>query len=347
MVNVLEWGPTSTRADLLDYVAGLPDQADRNYELALTKTAELSPPMVFTVCREVLDDSSEGLHPRFAALYIVAIHLRRFKSYTEFAQLLDKHGSEFTDQPLFAHLAGLLYAGRGGVGDLRQAIDLSRRAAKELPVHSGALHAFAFNVACALEEGMDLESELLPEAQRALSVAVGFEPNYAKFYCTRGRLMSLRGDYAGARASIERAMDLEDEHKSDYAIRLGEYQHHLARVFMAELRGTLAGEFEAARAQIDAAKALVETELSEMRSQNLTTLGLFTAILSFTLGSIQIVQNQPFDLAARLIIIMAGCILVVYGLFSIMITAKGRGWRPMLVQSIAGAVTVLAALLWK
>ena len=159
--------------------------------------------------------------------------------------------------------------------------------------------------------------------------------------------MSLRGDYAGARASIERAMDLEDEHKSDYAIRLGEYQHHLARVFMAELRGTLAGEFEAARAQIDAAKALVETELSEMRSQNLTTLGLFTAILSFTLGSIQIVQNQPFDLAARLIIIMAGCILVVYGLFSIMITAKGRGWRPMLVQSIAGAVTVLAALLWK
>lgn len=347
MDSALNWDPENPRESLTIYFQSLPDQQDRAYELSLTKTAETCPPAVFDACRQLVADSNAALPDRFASLFLLGIHLRRFMSFTEFAELLDDHGSAFAGQPMYQHLAALMYAGRGAPGDVDQALELSRLAAKSLPGHVGAQHAFAVNVATAAEGGRLLDPDVMSEARKAISVAIGLEPRYAKFHCTRGRLLAVEGDFEGARASIRKAMDLEDEKKSDYSLRIGTYQYHLAQVSMTEMHDTLGRQVTEAKAEVEENAGHLLKQVDDLRSQNLTTLGLFTAILSFTLGSLQIAQGQTFNQAARLIVVMAGSILMVYGLFLLVVRRLSEDsiW-PMIALSILGALVVLAALSW-
>jgi len=347
-VQVLEWGTGDGVEKVVAYLESLPSQDDRDYELSITRTAERSPAEVFEACSLIAADKGLPTSSRFGAAFVLATHFRRFKSYSDFARLIDQYSSDFAKEPLYPHVAALMYSGRGGPGDLEQALVLSRQASKALRNHTGALHAFASNVAHVAEAGGQVNDQLLAEAQEALATAVGLEPTYAKFYCTRGRLLALRGEYPEARASIQRAMDLEDEHKTDYALRLGEYQHHLARVFVREMSSTLEHEVKAAAASIDSTSKDVTRQLEEFRGQNLATLGLFTAILSFTLGSLQIVQGQSFDDAARLIIVLAGALLTVYGVFAMIVRRSSSSSNvPLVACTFTGVAIVMTSLMWR
>lgn len=345
MICEFKWDPLDPLFSLREYSRTLPVQSDRAYELSLTRTAETCPQEVFDACRLLLADPLSPLDDRFAALFLLCIHLRRFMSFSEFASVLDEYGSEFASQPLYPHLAALMYSGRGGPGDIEQALELSRIAAANLPGHVGVLHAFAVNVASAAEAGVSVENRIIDEAKRAVAVAIGLEPRYAKFHCTRGRLQAVAGDFSGGRSSIRKAMDLEEESKSDYSLRIGAYQHQLAQVSVAEMQATLEKQVADAEAQVAETGATMLRQVEDLRSQNLTTLGLFTAILSFTLGSLQIAQGQAFEQAASLIIVMAGSIMTVYGLFLLVVRRNLRDTsRPMVALSVLGAAIVIVAL---
>lgn len=347
-VQVLEWKSTDGREAVVLYLESLPSQEDRDFELSITKTAERCPSELFAVCSEILADESVSTPTRFSAAMILATHFRRFKSYSDFARLIEQYSSAFAKQPLYPHMAALMYSGRGGSGDLDQALVLSRQASKTLLKHTGALHAFASNVAHVAEAGGTVDDLLLDEAHEALSTALGLEPTYAKFYCTRGRLLALRGDFEQARVSIQKAMDLEDENKTDYALRLGEYQHHLARVFASEMSSTLELEVKQAMGIADSTRTEVARQLEEFRGQNLATLGLFTAILSFTLGSLQIVQGQSFDDAARLIVVLAGALMAVYGVFAMIVRRSSSSSSvPLVLCTLTGAVIVVVSIVWR
>lgn len=342
----IDWSAMKDCSDLARFLAGLPGQESREYELTITHIAEHCPADRMDWFKDILKDDTRPVEVRFSAFFVLVTHCRRYKSYTEYGRLVDEFGSLFTNHPMFAHVAGLMYAGRGGSGDLEHALALSKRASESLPSHSGALHAFASNVATAGESGIPIDDATRIEAEEALAAAIGLEPKpYAKFYCTRGRLLALRGEWDRAQESIRKAMDLEEEGKSDYTLRLGEYQYYLARVQNSEMTSRMESEFDQARTSIATMQSKMENQLDELRGQSLATLGLFTAILSFTLGSIQITRGHSFDQAARLIIVMAGSLMAVYGVFAMIVRRKGeKGDWPLVAGALIGVAVILLAL---
>ncbi len=339
---MIDWSAMKKQSDLVRHLSNLGDQKSRDYELAITDIARQCPDNRLSWFEDVLGDEKESVEVRFSAFFVLVTHYRRFNNFQKFDELVRKYGSLFNGQPMYAHIVGLLHAGLGGRRDLEVAIDLSRSASKSLPSHPGVLHAFASHVAAAEESGIELRDEVRDEAKRALNTAIGLETKpYAKFYCTKGRLLVLRGEWDEAQKAIQEAMRIEDEHETDYALRMSEYQSQLAGVQVRRLEL----ELDKARSSISEIESHIENRFDELRGQSLATLGLFTAILSFTLGSIQIARGHSFDQAAHLIIVMAGSLMAVYGVFAMIVRRQNdQGDWPLVIATLVGVAVVLIAL---
>ena len=342
----IDWSATTDCEEIVRFFSGLPAQNLRAYELKVTDIAGHCPADRLELFRNILSDEKRSVEARFTAFFVLATHYRRYKNFREYESMVNEFGLLLSDQPMYAHVVGLMYSARGASDDLEQALVLSKRASLSLPSHPGVLHAFASSVAAAGESGVAIDDATHRQAEEAVAMAISIDPTYAKFYCTRGRLLALRGgDWDRAQDDIRKAMDLENEDESDYVLRINEYQHHLTRVQNQEMTKRLESEFAQARDAIATMQSEMENQLHEFRGQSLATLGLFTAILSFTLGSIQIARGQPFDHAARLIIVMAGSLMAVYGVFAMIVRRKHeQGDWPLIVGTLSGIAVVLLAL---
>jgi hypothetical protein len=85
--------------------------------------------------------------------------------------------------------------------------------------------------------------------------------------------------------------------------------------------------------------------LSGLKCQIVELLGLFTAIISFTVGSIQLVLNQIFAQGAMLLIVFSGCILIIYGGLGIILYGRGHLKRTISVL-IMGLLLVVLPIIY-
>lgn len=86
--------------------------------------------------------------------------------------------------------------------------------------------------------------------------------------------------------------------------------------------------------------------IEEMKRQNLQMLGFFTAIISFTVGSIQIVKSQPFISAVLLLLVLAGILLVIYAGFSYVMFSNStyENARKNFVVFGVGAIIIVLSI---
>ncbi len=240
----------------------------------------------------------------------------------------------------------------------------------------------AFENAPALLDEAGLNKErLLALALDTIEKVHRKDSGYAKFYCTHARLLAVAGRYEDALNYLNIAIDREDNRKSDYAVRVGKYISYSQQV---RIQQQAEANRIAAETQLKAQKEIQEeqmqaltqaldeqsriaqekseelnelttkmqqqAELMEQQSKETTTknmefLGLFSGIVSFTIGSLTIggaIAEQSIKHAAGLIIILMGALMGVFSAFGMILHgfANKKTLRNLVVLLMGIAIII-------
>lgn len=336
----------------------LPGEEYRAYESAITGFArdwadfiikkereeDPEPPV-----RQLLPKPGQQLHYgtdeekiAFAAFAVAINYERLQKNPREEGELLDTYrdvfgkkrrvntSTEKYEHIFFLHL-DVLYRMDMAVGSdddfLRKLLIDAKTNSINLTENYGGPHAFAETVALVFENAsMELREQLeaaperwLEEAKTSAITAKVQSKGYAKFYCTYGRVLALCGEYEEAIKNVNEAISLEDNTRTDYSIRIGQYSSYYQQ-FRAQQK--LRIQEEALAGQMHEMRLAMEAQEKESMAKNMEFLGLFSGIVSFTIGSLSIsgaIAEQSIKHAAGLIVVLMGALLCVFAAFGMIL----------------------------
>lgn len=274
----------------------------------------------------------------YIAFLCIATLLRRNEHKTSLKVLFERHGERFEHQPLYKHYKALMHKAND---ETMASIDLMRElfdSEKEMLSNSGVLHNYAESIITALEDAINVTQVLTlkEEGFQKLEKAIRLN-QYAKFYATKARFLTYDQKYKEAMNELKRAIDLE-EVGHDYQLRIARYYQQLNNIQVQDVLERNRQEHERNDNEIEESLKRFNDEMDlkmneqdddfkqnkketaqmieEMKRQNLQMLGFFTAIISFTVGTFQVLQAQSFTSAFSLIMTMGGVLLIAYAGFS-------------------------------
>lgn len=345
----------------------LPDETTREFEVSVNDFATAWPKdMVRNELERLVKQSGQRTaeEEKFAfALFAIAVNReRRMKNKTEWDRLLRLYAGHFEAHPFLGHCL-LLYKLHNGNDldeqDKQDMLVLAKKNQNALVDNGGAQHALAEAIILVYEldeyapnEEREKDKKTnLNTAEKALTLAIRSDDKYAKYYCTYARLQSLQGLHERALANIDEAIDLEDETRSDYAIRIGQYQNHGQKIqgrmqvevvetalekkmqqYEEHIQGNMAEHRRFVQEKTDEYRTALEEQEKQTMVKNMEFLGLFSGIVSFTIGSLTItgaIAQQSIMAAAGLIIILMGALMAVFAGFGIILHGTTGKWVQM------------------
>lgn len=191
----------------------------------------------------------------------------------------------------------------------------------------GGHHAYAEttalvfeNASAQLREKLDSAPEhWLEDAKTSAIKAIAQDEGYAKYYCTYGRIQALCGEVDEAIKNVNKAIALEKNTRTDYSIRIGQYSSYYQQ-FRAQQKLRL--QEEAMASQMHEMQLAMEAQEKETMAKNMEFLGLFSGIVSFTIGSLTItgaIAEQSIRHAAGLIVVLMGALMCVFAAFGMIL----------------------------
>ena len=332
--------------ELLAAVVKLEPEVTRSYEETIVKFATKCSVQVLEAAENYLEQLQEAARAKkerratdivvsektYFALYAILVnYARRMKNRTmekELIRTYDEYAFEqshvFYDHLRLLSMLGEVY--NQSADERLEMMELAKKNEKQLTKNGGASHALAEAVALVYEiddvsENPSFQKQRkdwLRIAESAVKRAIADRPGYAKFYCTYARVQCLLGQYENALENIALAVDKEDTTRNDYAIRIGSYESR--------------GQQIRAKMQIEAIEHESRTAMGELEKQsmvkNMEFLGLFSGIVSFTIGSLTIsgaIADQSIQSAAGLIVVLMGALMGVFAGFGIILHGWGKG----------------------
>lgn len=366
-----------SKEKMRELLSQLPDEVTRKFETdVVSYSVNWDDSIIKKELHELIeqvhtytDPASEENRVAFGAFCVAVNYERRQKNITAEEHLLEKYKNVFEKGHVFYHHLVLLNrmgkATSSNEEQLKELLVLAKRNSENLTENVGGHHAFAETVALVFENAPDSMKAFLddPKAdwlglgEAAAQVAILMDKDYAKFYCTYSRLLALKGDFESALKNIDIAIDKENSKRSDYAIRIGQYlsysQQFRARKQLSSMEtafGAKMGQYEEQTESSLAAhqKAMEEQEKQTM-VKNMEFLGLFSGIVSFTIGSLTItgaIAEQSIQSAAGLIVVLMGALMCVFAAFGMILhgIVKKTAFRNLVVF-ILGAL-IIAGGIW-
>ena len=236
---------------------------------------------------------------------------------------------------------------------IRDLLQLARKNSAALCHNVGGLHAFAETVALAYENTPALMTRIqetdhinwLNSALAAIEETLRVDPDYAKFYCTYARLLAAGGDYDAALNKLSIAIDKENSQRPDYAIRVGRYltfsQQFRARKELVSMETTM-------QTHLEQYKSALDDQEKQTLVKNMEFLGLFSGIVSFTIGSLTIsgaIAEQSIKSAAGLIVVLMGALMGVFAAFGIILHgASGKKALRNILVLLMGFAAVIGGI---
>lgn len=324
---------------------------------------------------------SEDWKVAFGAFAVAVNYERLNKNFTEEKNFLDNYRSYFEeDHPFFLHLDVLYRMDLVDEKDakipedaefLKQLLRDAKRNGDNLAGKSadtgnyGGYHAFAELTAHLFENSMEELRDFLTNpalkwldhARDAANMAFASDRTYAKYYCTYGRVLAQMGELDEAITNVSKAIDLEDHSRTNYAMRVMEYksyyQQFRSQKKMEEQKAAIDAKVEEVTLQLEASE-------KESMAKNMEFLGLFSGIVSFTIGSLTItgaIADQSIMKAAGLIVVLLGALMCVFAAFGMILHGfhvirrdpstqkyvKRRMWRHLVVFGL-GALVVAGGI---
>ncbi|GAA0433835.1 hypothetical protein GCM10008983_08020 [Lentibacillus halophilus] len=355
----------------------LPDKQNRTFELTITDYIIDQKDENIVELKQFLHNmvqSGSYYFHRYIAFISLATLYRRLEEVSYLNILFDDYQEAFKDEPLFLHYRALKHTSNG---NLARSIADSLKALRnpELADHSGILHSYAECVITLIENNeqvsFDDMNQLEERAFRDLERAIEENQHYAKFYATKARFFAHRQQFKDAKHALRTAIDLEKK-GNDYQLRIARYYQLLSNVQVQEELADQKTEqhdyIAKVEAKLNAANETIDHKLAEqeaanqksheriqemidgMRQQNLQMLGFFTAIISFTVGSIQIIKGQSFTAAVLLLLVLGGILLVAYAGFSFLMFTNdkaGHSGKTMIVISLGIGLIVCSLITYQ
>lgn len=332
--------------ELKAYLRGMPPVEERAFEEAITRMLTESSVTIIEELDIILNSESD-IDLRFRAFFGLTFYHRRLSNYSEFKRLVDTYIVDFQDISLHYHVLALLHKADGDREGILRSIQYGRLAVGKLGRHVGVLHNYCEAVVTAMEENVEVNPEDRENALLYIQSVVTLAPNYAKFYCTKGRILAQQHKFQEAKKNILYAIDLENSKANDYSIRISDYKNVLAQIRAQELYVDISHEIkEAGRSILNAESTVQEVvqttkeQMEHIKTQNLQMLAFFTAIISFIIGSINILSKQQTFLdSAMLMLILAGILMLVNVGFSMLLTSvRQNGWKLAFVTLVGVAL---------
>lgn len=298
------------------------------------------------VLEEIIEDEEQEAKVRSTAFAALLAYLWRWRDYQRFRQVFDSYHDIFVESSpsLVALYQGMYDLSRiSNQGGRQQAMKSARDAKEAMPRMPGALNLFAEVIAIANERGDATDADL-DQAMEAIQRAIDIDPEYAKYYSNRARILAVKGRYDESYRDVDKAIELETSEYDEYLLRIANYESIRTSIQLLERSVEINRQSDAMREEQERASK----QLGSMRGETLTLLGLLAAVIAFVVPSVQLVSNLQSAEAGLLMTFMAGLILVVFGSFMELIQ-PGERWRRkgVLVVSIGLSMVLLASLiLW-
>lgn len=349
------------------YLKNLPDESQREYEKQIIVLVMRKQPESFQeVLEALLSDQDEQV--AFAAFCALCEFHRRNKDYTEQRCLLELYEQRFQHHPLFPHLKLLYYVDNFDHSKTEEILSLAKENSELLSQNAGAWHALSDLVATAFEYSDFLrisppDARWMEEGIRAIELAIHLDGKYAKFYCTKARLLALRGEYDESSSLIQKAVDLEDSRQDDYAMRINGYLGCLQKIqfkkqnayiesrlnqYMVDKMDEYAQHISEQQEELRQQTQKASDELQRSAIKNLEFIGLFAGIISFTIGSISIsnsLAERSFTGAAGLIIVLMGTLLCAFSGFGVVLHGiENKKWVRNLIVFLLGLLSTAAGI---
>ena len=142
--------------------------------------------------------------------HALTIIYRNRKDYQQLQALFEEN-PHFAGHPSYHHLLILFQLEAETFFDALELLELAREDARQHRDNAGYLHLFAhlFVYTCEKSRGEMREQvrrEYYDDVERAVEDAIRLDPAYAKFYCTKARVVAQRGRYAEAYSLINKAV---------------------------------------------------------------------------------------------------------------------------------------------
>ncbi len=298
--------------------------------------------------------TSTDKNRKYVGIYGLSIYYRHLMEYDDLEQLLDEYEQEFSTFQSIGHLRTLFYLDSEEEYSHEEVQEHLNKAfwvakqykdmAKRFPNINvaGSQHAFADLFATYCERYESLQSEIVgkwyKKAHSAVEEAIRLSPEYAKYYCTKGRILSQMHDYDTAFHCVQKAIRLESPtaNKDNYSLRILQYQSHKVNI--------------QARYQIyklNTQQAKINDDISNMKGSllsNIEILGFFSGIISFIIGSLTLANGQTAKDAAALILILLGALLVVFDCFGFLLHANSKNTLVRIIVLILGVSIVVGGV---
>lgn len=212
------------------FFASLPSERTREFELATTDFAgQYCDPESIREITALLQSKQENV--AYGAFYTLCIIQRRNKNFYQMSQLLDQYESRFATHPSLGHLRVLFLIESDSIYDYNDLLAQSHANSLALGTNAGYVHAFADTFAsicekCEPVERQEFVDKWYQKALDAVNKAIELDPKYAKYYCTKARIVMLKHQYAEAIHLVKRAITEENASRKDYALRISGYQYY-------------------------------------------------------------------------------------------------------------------------
>ena len=300
------------------------------------------------ILKEITEGEEQSIEPkvRSAAFATWMTFLLRWRDYKHFRNVFDTYHNIFRE--VSPSLVSLYQGMRdlsqvSSKGDRQRAVKSAEEAMKAMPHMPGALNLYTEAMAISGERG-DVMAEDLDQAMAAIEKAIDIDPAYAKYYANRARILALKKRYDESYRDIDKAMEMETSEYDEYLLRISNYESIRTFIQLEERSSEI--EHQANEMKYEQDKA--QKQLSSMRGETLTLLGLLAAVIAFVVPSVQLVSNLQSAEAGVLMTFMAGLILVVFGAFMELIHPDTK-WRPkglLVVGAGILLVTLAGLVLW-
>ena len=244
--QILERFRLSAISGVRRFLRELGPETDRSFETDITGFANRNNTAgVRSFLRDYI--SREDDSTAYPAFFLLQLMLRQMKEYEQMREVFDEFGSRFSSFRSYSHVWVLYLIECGENFDEEEALSQSWTDCVEFPDNAGFIHLFA-DVYATVCERADPEKRLAIarkwglRAERMIDKALRLDPNYAKFYSTKARILALEKKYPEAERSIGMAIDKEISSRRDYPIRLMNYQYYRIMIQMDKRLDRLRGD---------------------------------------------------------------------------------------------------------
>lgn len=225
-----------TDNEIIEALSNLRDEKTRQYELTLTDYAKKNNTEEFRTQLENIIATHSDPQVRYNAFYCMNIVLRYSKDYQPLHALFQTYEPKFKYHITYSHLKALFEIESDSLYDYEEILNSTYKDSMLFDNNAGFIHMFADVFASICEKGRfhdrnEFINTWSEPAWDAITRAIRLDPAYAKYYCTKARLLCLKGDFDQAEININKAIEVEDSRRQDYFLRINMYQYYKMMIY--------------------------------------------------------------------------------------------------------------------